>query len=529
MSRPGSFRGARRLSPSAPSAPSKVPLFYFELETSDDPVDCGSKVKAPRPVIAHASKRGGARSEFSDLALSKFKCKENGVSVTVTNGSTTPLVEQPDLDEEAGTYDPFKHRHLEHPTTDLDTLIHLLKGSLGTGILSMPMAIKNAGLFFGLVATFVIGFICTYCVHVLVKCAHELCRRTRVPSLDFADVAETAFSCGPPSVQKFSRLARAVINTFLVVDLLGCCCVYIVFVAGNLQQVVSHLTGYEMTIQMYMVAMLPPLILINLVRNLKYLSPFSMVANVLIGTGMAITMYYVLTDAPSVTERPYFSSVTQLPLFFGTAIFALEGIGVVMPLENNMKTPTHFIGCPGVLNTGMAIVVSLYACVGFFGYLKYGDTTEASITLNLDPDDPLAQSVKLMIALAIFLTYALQFYVPMEIIRKGFIDVHLRKYPVAAEYVIRVLTVIATVGIAIAIPHLGPFISLVGAVCLSTLGLMFPAVIEMVTFWDIPGGLGTYNWKIYKNLAVIAFGLLGFVTGTYVSVEEIIAEFHKHS
>ena len=41
-----------------------------------------------------------------------------------------------------------------------------------------------------------------------VKCAHELCRRTRVPSLDFADVAETAFSCGPRSVQKFSRLAR---------------------------------------------------------------------------------------------------------------------------------------------------------------------------------------------------------------------------------------------------------------------------------------------------------------------------------
>lgn len=57
----------------------------------------------------------------------------------------------------------------------------------------------------------------------------------------------------------------------------------------------------------------------------------------------------------------------------------------VMPLENNMKTPTHFIGCPGVLNTGMFFVVLLYTSVGFFGYLKYGDATEASITLNL-PD-----------------------------------------------------------------------------------------------------------------------------------------------
>lgn len=58
----------------------------------------------------------------------------------------------------------------------------------------------------------------------------------------------------------------------------------------------------------------------------------------------------------------------------------------VMPLENNMKNPNHFIGCPGVLNIGMAILVTLYAATGFFGYLKYGDSTEASITLNLPVD-----------------------------------------------------------------------------------------------------------------------------------------------
>lgn len=82
-----------------------------------------------------------------------------------------------------------------------------------------------------------------------------------------------------------------------------------------------------------------------------------------------------------------FATFGQLPLFFGTAIFALEGIGVVMPLENNMKTPQHFLGCPGVLNLGMSIVVGLYAVTGFLGYLKYGDETEGSITLNLPKDE----------------------------------------------------------------------------------------------------------------------------------------------
>lgn len=58
-----------------------------------------------------------------------------------------------------------------------------------------------------------------------------------------------------------------------------------------------------------------------------------------------------------------------------------------MPLENNMKTPQNFIGCPSVLNIGMAIVVILYSTVGLFGYLKYGDETEGSITLNLPKDE----------------------------------------------------------------------------------------------------------------------------------------------
>lgn len=80
---------------------------------------------------------------------------------------------------------------------------------------------------------------------------------------------------------------------------------------------------------------------------------------------------------------------------------------------------------------------------------------------------------------------------------------------------------ILTVALAAAIPNLGPFISLIGAVCLSTLGLMFPAVIEIITYWDEPG-MGQYNWRLCKNIFLILFGVLGFVLGTYVSLIEII-------
>lgn len=78
-----------------------------------------------------------------------------------------------------------------------------------------------------------------------------------------------------------------------------------------------------------------------------------------------------------------------------------------------------------------------------------------------------------------------------------------------------------TVIIAIIVPNLGPFITLIGAVCLSTLGLMFPAIIETITYWNDPG-MGRFNWRLIKNALLVIFGIIGFISGTYVSIVEII-------
>lgn len=88
---------------------------------------------------------------------------------------------------------------------------------------------------------------------------------------------------------------------------------------------------------------------------------------------------------PSTKYAVKVASWGQLPLFFGTAIYAFEGIGVVLPLENNMKTPQAFGGLTGVLHTSMVLVASIYTAIGFYGYLKYGESVAATITLNLDP------------------------------------------------------------------------------------------------------------------------------------------------
>lgn len=53
-----------------------------------------------------------------------------------------------------------------------------------------------------------------------------------------------------------------------------------------------------------------------------------------------------------------------------------------------MQNPQHFLNASpcGVLNGAMIIIVILYSAVGFLGYLRFGDTVEGSITLNLPND-----------------------------------------------------------------------------------------------------------------------------------------------
>lgn len=91
---------------------------------------------------------------------------------------------------------------------------------------------------------------------------------------------------------------------------------------------------------------------------------------------------------------------------------------------------------------------------------------------------------------------------------------------------IKFYDVCVSVIIAVLVPELGPFISLIGAVCLSMLGLIFPSIIELITYQVEPGR--TSWFVILKNILIIAFGILGFITGAYTSIDEIIQQHFPH-
>lgn len=64
----------------------------------------------------------------------------------------------------------------------------------------------------------------------------------------------------------------------------------------------------------------------------------------------------------------------------------MDGINAVMPVENSMKKPQQLLNYPWALNWTYLIVVILHGVIGLFGYIRYGDEAEATITLNLPKD-----------------------------------------------------------------------------------------------------------------------------------------------
>ena len=224
-----------------------------------------------------------------------------------------------------------ENSNVEHKISNTDTIIHMLKGNIGTGILAMPDAIKNSGLLVGNIGLVVMATICIHCMHILVNTFQELCKRTNRPFLTYSDVAEACFATSRSSrLRSFSSTARTVIDVFLCITQLGFCCVYFVFISQNMQQIFNHYYG-EINYHIYMTIILIPMLLLASIRNLKYLSPVSMLANILQFIGLGIIFYYLLQDMPYTWERKTFASWGQLPLYFGTAIYAFEGIGVVLP------------------------------------------------------------------------------------------------------------------------------------------------------------------------------------------------------
>lgn len=278
-------------------------------------------------------------------------------------------------------------------------------------------------------------------------------------------------------------------------------------------------------------AILPVTLLISYIRTLKRLSIASACANILQVIGISIVIEYLIREMPSIKNIDNFRPISEVALGFGSAMFAFEGISVVLPIYTRMKRPEQMGGCLGILNLSYLILLILYFTVGLFGYLKYGSESAGSITLNL-PKEPLYDVVRGIFTLSLFLTYPLQFYVPNEIIwnwAKSKIplspsDKISPKENVRYEYVCRTILVMITFLLAYMVPKLNLMMDLVGSISGTTLSVILPPVIHIAAFWEDTSG-GSKVLMVVLDVFLVFIGVVASASGSYFSFISILQSF----
>ncbi|KAH1028691.1 proton-coupled amino acid transporter-like protein CG1139 isoform X2 [Dendroctonus ponderosae] len=455
---------------------------------------------------------------------------ETGISSCYN--STSTLIRNPDgsltveLRKEVKTsveYNPYEHRNVQHPNGFAGAFLHIVKTSLGTGVLAIPRAFKSAGLLVGLFGCILVGTICAHTIHILVRSSQKICKKTRTPSLGFADTAEGCFKLGPTWLRRYSSAAKIFVEAGLFCVHFLADSVYLVFISISINKLVSaHYPEIESwgdySIKLIL---LVPLLICAQIRELKHLVPFSFIANIMLLVSFSITGYYMFSGITEVKlqDRSLATGLSGIPSFLSTVLFSMEGIGTIMPVENSMITP-RFLGCAGVLNAAMGVIIVVFTAIGFFGYYRFGEETAATITANLPSQEIPAEIAQAAITLAVFFSFMLVFYVPVDIVwsRLKHHIPHSRWN--LSQILLRSLLIVIATGIAIAGgDNLGLLIDIVGAVFLSILGLFVPAFLEVIADWE--DGWGTFHWRLIKDFVIMALALFGLVSGLFSAIKDM--------
>ncbi|KAL0859784.1 hypothetical protein ABMA27_010138 [Loxostege sticticalis] len=426
---------------------------------------------------------------------------------------------------DAKDYDFVGARGERRKCNIIESIGHLVKSCLGAGIVAMHESYKSCGLWTALVLNVLLGIAVGYCMLILARSAQKMYGRVQVPSMTYPDLAEAALEVGPwPRYKNWAKRFRFCVAATLAIDLFGSCCVYQVVMARTLKQLVDNSQEVSDSgnppIRVYILCILVPCILICMLTTLKYLAPFSIVADIFIIIVTLATVYYgMYLHTISPLDFKAFHSMAGLFELMGVCVFSVEGVGVTLVIENSMQEPRRF---PVVLIAGMSIVIAMVMMVGFFGYWGFGEKSKSPVTVNF-PLTVFPIILKVFLALMIYVDFALNFYLPFGLVWQYLKERHHPNQYWLMERVYRALFVLGVTLVAIIFPNISKFMGVLGSFCLSSMGFIFPALIQLSLTWEDPG-LGYMRWRLIRFFAILIFGVTMGTVGTLFNLVELIRE-----
>ena len=248
-------------------------------------------------------------------------------------------------------------------TTNMQTILHLIKGNIGPGCLALPFCFSLLGPIYSLPTILLIAITCIYNMWLLVECK----RRLHGPR-----------TYGELALAVYGKNGQCFVESCLCFMQLSICCVYISFISNNILSIVcnssnettsnnnnnSYCSITQLRIIMC-VLVIPIVILIINLRTIRSLTVLSFISFILVSIGMCTIIGFCITimlynDNHSISN--IHTNTTNTPssnhfwLFISAGVYAFEGIGIILPIENAMQYPRAFTRC----FTIAMIIVSIY-------------------------------------------------------------------------------------------------------------------------------------------------------------------------
>eukprot|EP01114_Cavostelium_apophysatum_P016843 TRINITY_DN4873_c0_g1_i1.p1 TRINITY_DN4873_c0_g1~~TRINITY_DN4873_c0_g1_i1.p1 ORF type:complete len:457 (-),score=67.35 TRINITY_DN4873_c0_g1_i1:355-1629(-) len=377
------------------------------------------------------------------------------------------------------------------------TLFLILKSYVGSGILGLPYAFLQGGLYPGIVALLIIAIISYYCIFLLLEIKHRLVASVSLKRPTFDAIGKAIYG----------RPGQITVLFSLIITQTGFGTAYVIFITRSLFALFPEIA------EPYFALMLFPFLAgVCQIRQIKYLSIPSAAAYIAIIAGLCAVLYHCF-QVGFTAGNPKSLHVTTLPVFFGIAVYIFEGIGVVIDIEGTMKKPQQFIK---VQTLAYGLMIVTFAIVGTLGYLSYGDKTNAIVLMNLPHDWKLYPISLFVVMFGLFFTYPVQMFPIFKLAERALVRRDAR-FVAAKRFAVRFWIVAATVLVSILIPHFSLFLSLIGGFGCAFLAFVLPTAFHLKLFWKE----STITRKI-SHILILFFGVSASLITTAVTIYEIV-------
>ncbi|KAL7532873.1 hypothetical protein ACHAXR_004907, partial [Thalassiosira sp. AJA248-18] len=321
-------------------------------------------------------------------------------------------------------------------TTVSQTFIHLLKGYIGPGCLSLPWAVSQVGFAGGTIAIAIMSFWSSYNCWTIVKIKRYIERSTlqsnRANIIDGAEtrsegassIASSALTYPDVGEWAYGDKFEQFVSGCICTQQLAICTVFFSFIGENIyavcQLVPEAVPSMLMSHIGVMAVSLPFILGLSYIPNLNALTPFVAIGTVLLFSGFGLLGYVIFSEWEDRPTDPVEIQWKEAPLALCAILYSYEGICLILPIESTMAEPKKF---KRVFGAAMACVAVILATVSNLCVYAFGEVTNGSVTAFLleEYKDDKSLIVFLMIAntavsLSVLFTYPLQLFPTLELI-----------------------------------------------------------------------------------------------------------------